>query len=263
MADPLPRPGFFDTAGCRLLKPAAMRTAIPTRRLPVTLAFATLFALTACGGDTPAPERPDFPQAPIAGVYDGVFPCDNCPGIDTTLWLRSDGTFFTRRRILDESGDQPDTAYNLGRWRVEADRSIVVLEGQGPVRRYRRSGPSALELETGSGVPHRLDRDVAAGPFTDVLRMTGHVRVDGDGARFRECRSGLAAGVARAGDYRRFLHQYRTATAPGQAARVELEGRFSWAADGSPDQLTILRFVSVSTEPDCPGSRGGSANVAN
>lgn len=191
---------------------------------------------------------------PVAGTYSGLFPCENCPGIETRLWLRSDGTFFTRRRYLAEDGQAPVTAYNLGRWRLAPDGSAVVLDGRGPVRAYRRAGAGRLELETDSVLEHRLDREAGAGPPNDVLRMTGLVSINGEEAWFSECRSGLRAAIVRSGDFRRLLHQYRTAGAPGEAARVELEGRFSWAADGAPNGLVIERLVAVTGRSDCPGS---------
>jgi hypothetical protein len=217
----------------------------------VTLATATLILAAGCGSDSSPPSPPDVPEAPVAGVYRGEFPCRNCPAIETTLWLRADGTFFNRHRYLADAGEAPVVAYNLGRWYPEAAGARIIADGRGPDRTYRRTGADQLELVTDSDLEHRLHRDPGAGPFSDVMRVAGVARVASNGAHFRECRSGLEAAIAEAADFRRFLRQYRAAAA-GEDAWVEFDGRFTWAPDGSPATVTIERFVSVGEAQRCP-----------
>jgi hypothetical protein len=209
--------------------------------------------LAACND---APDRQAPPGVPISalpGVYAGQFPCGNCPGILTALWLRSDGRYFIRQRYLADENDDETIAYGLGRWRwVDADRTVL-LTGDGPPRIFTWPDPDTLVMRTKSELEHRLARDPGAPDFTSSIRMTGTMRVSADGTRFTECATGLEAAVEKGGDYRRFLHQYRSAVARGEPAVVEIEGRFSWSNDGDPVSLAIDRFVTVKEgRRDCP-----------
>ena len=68
-----------------------------------------------------------------AGTYRGVLPCADCPGIETTVTLRADGTYSARSRYLGEDG--PTTA-SEGRFTWSDDGGTVSLTGEEPAR-YR------------------------------------------------------------------------------------------------------------------------------
>lgn len=220
--------------------------------LHVTLATAAMALAAGCGSDSSTPSPPAVPETPVAGVYRGEFPCRNCPGIEVTLWLHPDGTFFNRRRYLADAGAAAVLAYNLGRWYPGDAGATIIADGRGPDRIYRRTGADQLELVTDSELGHRLRRDPGARPFSDVMRVRGVARVDGNGARFRECQSGLEAAIAEAADFPRFMRQYRAVAAAGQAAPIEFDGRFTWTPDGMPVAVTIERFTSAGEAQQCP-----------
>jgi hypothetical protein len=68
----------------------------------------------------------------LPGTYAGVFPCEGCPGIASTLWLRSDGRFFFRQRYPADNAREAMDAYSLGRWSSIADDRAIELRGAGP-----------------------------------------------------------------------------------------------------------------------------------
>jgi hypothetical protein len=217
--------------------------------------YLALLALTlgACGdrkGDA-SPEA--LPPATLAGVWGGVFPCDNCPGIEVGLWLRTDGRFFIEQHYpaTDEEGAVPTTAYGLGRWQWNDEERILVLGGEGPDRIFEQPDPDSLIMRTASPQEHRLDRNVASPPFAATMRLSGMARQHGDGYVFRECLTGFELPLETAGDYPRFRHQYRNVVPRSESAPVELEGRFTWAADGSPASIRIERFVTIRDEGGC------------
>ncbi len=218
------------------------------------IGFLVLCALPAACGD--APEEEDVPAPPPAtlpGVYAGVYPCANCPGIDTTLWLRPDGRFILEQDFPGDeaSGEAPLTSHALGRWRWRAEERVLALTGEGPERLFERPEAELLLMRSSSPLEHRLERRHAAPEFGGRIRLRGMARPRGEGHVFSECLTGYELPLAKGGDYKRFARQFRSVVPRGQAARVDIEGRFTWAADGSPGALAIERFVTLRTDGAC------------
>jgi len=219
------------------------------RAIPFVIIVAPFVA--ACGDAALERAETAFsqPPGPAPGVYSGRFPCDGCPGIDTTLWLRADGAFFWRQRYLDYDDAPPTISYNLGRWHVDPDGTLV-LEGSGPPRRLELAGPNALSLLTPPAAGHRLTRDAAGERFTDRVRIEGVAIVESGTATISECRTGLAAPAGGA-DLERFLRQYRSLGYRGKPAFVELEARFEWADDGALRSFAVDRFMTIKAGRTC------------
>lgn len=216
--------------------------------------IAILFALVlvgSCGSDRDADSPLSLPETSLPGVYSGLFPCEGCPGIPTTLWIRSDGRFFIELRYPAVDERAAMNAYSLGRWNWIADERIVLLKGSGPMRRFARPDTDTLIMQTDSDLEHRLVRDAASPEFSATISMVGMMRMRGGNAWFTECSTGFEVPVNKAGDFARFRHQYRSASGQGAAVVTQLEGRFSWARDGTPESLTIDRHVTVKTEGGC------------
>lgn len=222
---------------------------LPFRGL-ILLAGVLLFA--GCGGSERGP--PTEPSlAPLPGVYTGTFPCRDCPGIDTTLWLRPDGRFFIRQLYVQSGDREALDAYGHGRWQPAETDGIVVLEGEGPNRIFRRDGPDALLLRTDSDLEHRLTRHSEATSFTSRIRLTGTVRMEAGGGVFTECLTGYAVPLRESGDFGRFRHQYRSVGARSGTVFVEFEGRFHWTDDGKPASVSIDRFATIRESGSCYG----------
>ena len=217
-------------------------------RIVILIAF---FLVGSCGSEGDSESPPDLPLTSLPGVYSGVFPCEGCPGMPTTLWLRSDGRFFFEQTYpaVEERGAMH--THSLGRWGWDADERIVVLQGSGPVRRFARPDADTLMMQTNSDLAHRIVRDSAAPDFSATIRMLGMTRMRGGNAWFTECMTGFEVPVNKVGDFARLRHQYRSAAGQGRAVVVELEGHFSWLRDGAPGSLTIDRFITVKAEGGC------------
>ena len=216
------------------------------------LIFFTLM-LGACGDwqNDATPEAP--PPATLPGVWAGTFPCDNCPGIDITLWLRPDKRFFIEQRYpaMDEEGSTPITAHGLGRWRWNVEERILLLDGEGPDRIFEQPNADTLLMRAASPLEHRLGRNEASPAFAATIRLSGVARRQGDAYVFKECLTGFELPFETGGDYTRFRRHYRSVVPRGESAPVELEGRFTWAADGAPASLRMERFVTIRTEGGC------------
>ncbi|MDX1403583.1 MAG: copper resistance protein NlpE N-terminal domain-containing protein [Woeseiaceae bacterium] len=205
--------------------------------------------VAACSEDRAAREAEI--EAALPGVYAGTFPCQNCPGIEVTVWMRPDRRFFIRREYLADADSPASTVYNLGRWTLLAGGEAVELRGAGPVRSFDRRDNDTLLMQTGSEVEHRLTRQRQSPAFTQKIALSGMMSMQGDRASFAECYTGFRTSVAKNGDFASFGRQYRNAAKPGEAAFVEFEGRFLWSGDGSLRAVTIDDFRTIKDGRRC------------
>jgi len=213
------------------------------------LVFGLILFLSGCGGTREPGEPAPAERRPPPGVYAGTFPCANCAGIDTTLWLRSDGRFFFRQRYLD-AREAELGGYNLGRWRWSAESGLV-LAGAGPVRRFTLLSDGRLEMITATGLDHLLERERGAPDFVDRIRLDGRVVLEDGQLRLTECLSGLSAELRGGEDHARLRQRLRSLVGYGAPALVELEGRFMWTSTGRASALTVDRFFSIRPDGGC------------
>lgn len=210
--------------------------------------LALLLFVTGC-------DRTDDADAPglaevATGAYAGTFPCDGCPGIPTRLWLRGDGVYFLEQHYPRNDGSS-EAVTSLGRWSRAGDDGELELRGEGPLRRFSRQGADALIMQTASPLEHRLVRDPTLGDFDGGVVVEGTITPGRDESIFAECLTGQRLTLARRADYATFARQYRRFGANGAPVFVEFEGKFRWRADGSPEAIEILRFVTIRSDGSC------------
>jgi hypothetical protein len=215
-------------------------------------------SICGCGGG--ASEEPTLTPQPsaLAGVYAGEFPCSNCLAIEATLWLRPDGRFFLRQKLVDDSSAAsasaaPSTMFALGRWEWDEAAAQAVLRGAGPERRLSVRDENRLELRVPSPVEHLLVRDATSPAFEDRITLDGESAVSENGATFIECLTGLSLPVADAGAYRELRRQHRRMNARGKIALTTVEGHLVTVSNGSTtsEQLVIDRFVTIKPGRGC------------
>lgn len=204
--------------------------------------------ISACDHDE---DSTGLPEASLQGIYEGVYPCDGCPGITVTLWLRSDGGYFFRQLYPGDNDREEFEAYSLGRWDSVPGERRIELRGAGPGRSFLYGDRDTLFMQTDSDLEYRLTRDPTKTGISATIRMAGTMRMLGDNASFTECWTGYVAPVRKGGDFARFRHYYRSAGGRNEPVFVELEGRFSWSDDGALKSLTIERFVTVKADGAC------------
>jgi copper homeostasis protein (lipoprotein) len=227
-------------------------------RYSISLAFLAA-ALAGCGmgnasSDGAAPTTPEPPA--LVGVYAGRFPCSNCTAIEATLWLRADGSFVLRQKLIDESAAKPANdppTYGLGRWHWDEHTAEAVLAGPGPPRRVTVLDTDRLKLLVASPVEHVLERDATAPPFADRIALEGESAVSDKGAVFRECRTGIEWPVADAGAYRELRRQHRRLNPRGKVTLTAVEAHLAPAGDAAAptEALVVDRVVGLKPGKGC------------
>lgn len=104
------------------------------------LGFSFALLLGACANELPTGDaRPSVHNSrnslDWAGTYSGVLPCADCPGIETVVTLRSDGT-FERSMIYLEESVSPLIDSGSFSW-DESDNRIVLETGSDQVEQYQ------------------------------------------------------------------------------------------------------------------------------
>ena len=171
---------------------------------------------------TEKPQTREPPAPATLGALPATFISQaSCPGCQqATLTLRPDGSFLLR----DQLG--ASEFYDFGRWRF-ADGSLE-LAGDRDTRRYRVS-----DLRRDPGV------QALRGPF----RMVGLY----DGARFKECRTGVSWSFAETRAAETLQQEFRKQ--PGAPALVSIDALL----EGSPETLRMFRPAMLHNSRACPG----------
>jgi len=216
---------------------------------------AVLFICTAllvgCG-EEPAEEVTSLPiPEPVwlTGVYSGTFPCADCPGIETGLWVRGDGTFFYRQNYLPAAEEDVANAfYAMGHWRWDESTGQLALERDGPIRWFEAVAENTLRFRTNAQPDHLLVRQDVERPFDYLVTLEGEYQ-SAKVQRFTECRTGLSLAIVDQGEGRRIRRQYRSMPR-GQPIVAVVEGRIASGDDASL-ALSIERLVTLKPGERC------------
>jgi heat shock protein HslJ len=110
----------------------------------LSIAFVLMAMLSACAVEKVVTPAKPVAASPVdshtsrdsldwAGVYEGVLPCADCPGIETRLTLGSDGTFERQARYLDRE-TVPRTVFGQFTW--HASGNAIALDANGGGQQY-------------------------------------------------------------------------------------------------------------------------------
>lgn len=130
------------------------------RALALTLALAA--ALGGCmprhDAAVPDPAHSSRNSLDWAGVYEGITPCADCPGIKMRLTLQMDGRYELSTQYLERQA-APRTARGQFSW--NAAGSTITLDAAGAGQQFR----------VGEGRLLQLDRDGSAPPWDAPYRV--------------------------------------------------------------------------------------------
>ena len=136
------------------------------KTVPIAALTAALFAGTLLLGacmprhEVQAPDAAHNSRNSLdwAGVYEGVMPCADCPGIKMRLTLQPDGRFELGTQYIDRQA-APRTVNGSFSW--NAAGNTVTLGGAGDGQQFR----------VGEGRLLQLDRDGSAPPWNTPNRV--------------------------------------------------------------------------------------------
>jgi len=199
----------------------------------------------------------------LPATFRGKLPCADCAGVRHHLDLWPDHVFHLRREWLGRDMVHGD----VGRWRVDAERRVLVLQGgtEMPLQ-FQILGPDRIrqmDLEGKpivSDLPYELQSDGALDPTDVSLFLGGQMTYQADGARFTECLTGRSYPIAAGGEAERLQQAYLADVAqPGTALFVSFEGTITRRPGLESGQIepvvTIQRFISTR-----PGRHAANVN---
>ncbi|MEO8588154.1 MAG: copper resistance protein NlpE N-terminal domain-containing protein [Flavobacteriales bacterium] len=125
------------------------------------------------------------------GYYTGALPCADCPGIETTLWVRSDSTFVLQQRYGDSDSIPTGT---IGQWHVVNNMLTIGQDGDKPD--FWRSTAKGIEEVDEMGQPFEGDLNYTLEKLADEIgdaiprmRLAGTFTYVADAQSFQPCRS--------------------------------------------------------------------------
>jgi copper homeostasis protein (lipoprotein) len=208
-----------------------------------------------------ATEAVPVPLPQLPATFSGSLPCANCEGIQTSITLQADGTFFSRQLYVGEAA--PNQANDLGRWVMSHHGNIVVTQGQSSEQRYFRvksaDSIEMLDLEARtifSTLNYSLNRNPTAETLDlKLFPLNGLYRYFADAGRFTECATGVDLPVLTMGDNATLEKAYLQLRAePGQALLATVYGHIkpAPAMEGPNNTLSLhpLRFENIA-KGDC------------
>ncbi|HHQ6624481.1 TPA: envelope stress response activation lipoprotein NlpE [Serratia fonticola] len=167
------------------------------------------------------------PLQPMQQSYQGLLPCADCSGLDTTLFLDQDGTFILQETYRG-SRDGDSTFASYGKWARTADK-LVLTESNGEKRYFHPEGKQLRMLDR-SGAPIVSQLNYVLSPVTKALPktpmpLTGLYTYMADAAVFQDCATGKTIPVAN----NIALEQgyLKAQRAPGEPVFLMLNGHFS------------------------------------
>ncbi len=152
---------------------------------------------TDTGSSTPADTAAVVPiVANWPGYYTDTLPCTDCPGIETSLWVRSDSSFVMHQRYLDRDSIPTGT---MGQWHVvdlangQASGLLTVgYAGDKPeFYRYTEEGLLMVdEMGEAFDSPEDYSLDKLADEIGDAIprmRLSGTFMYMADAQSFQPC----------------------------------------------------------------------------
>ena len=213
----------------------------------------------------PEPEATG-PIGDLPATFFGELPCASCPGIRTTLTLRSDNIFLERWTYIEAENGRDKTVRGLGRWSLSDDGKALTLQASSEgSRRLAVDGPDGIRMldnlgqEIDSELNYTLTR-VAPDPIEDTMRLRGMYTYMADAARFGECLTGLQRPVAFEKDSVALERAYLgSRTEPGAPLLATFDGRLAerpaMEGDGTEEVFIVDAFDAVWPGETCEPSK--------
>ncbi|WP_339353452.1 envelope stress response activation lipoprotein NlpE [Xenorhabdus sp. Sc-CR9] len=158
---------------------------------------------------------------PTEKVFNGVVPCADCSGIETTLQLGKDGAYILGQTYLEAKSEE-NTFFDTGNWVIQGKK--VVLTNQDGKKSYYQMKDDNLVMLDINGQPiqsqfnYELEKVIPK-------KLVGEYSYFADSAIFTECRTGKLYDASENIDLERGYSKARIEA--GIPAYVEIEGYYT------------------------------------
>lgn len=173
----------------------------------------------------------------VPATYRCELPCADCASLKYHLDLWPDHVFHLRR----EWSGKEFTRDEIGRWRIDAARRVLVLEGGAEMPlQFAVESARVLQVLDVDGKPlaptqpRQLHSDGRIEPLAMSLFLGGEVRSAGDALLFDECLTGRTYAIAPGAEAQRLEQEYRAHTQGKPGALY-----FSFVGTLQPDTVTL------------------------
>ena len=213
------------------------------------MAAFTLFALIGCNNrsDVDVIQPTQVAELkPMQQSWRGILPCADCEGIETSLFLETDGTWVMNERYQGVR-EEPSSFASYGTWARTADK-LVLTDSQGEKSYYRAKG-EALEMLDREGNPIESQFNYTLAPVKSSLPVTpmamrGMYFYMADAATFTDCATGKRVSVASNAELERGYLAARGASE--KPVLLSVEGHFTLEAN--PDTHEPVKTLMADKE---------------
>lgn len=199
----------------------------------------------------------DFPAS-----FTGTLPCADCPGIDYRLNVFADQSFFLQTDYRDR---QPGRFYQLGRWQLHEQDTLVLLSEQQNYR-FAINDADRLTLLNQQGQiidsdhNYQLQKNSRFKAIYPQLAMRGLYRSNADGSFFNECLTGQRWPVTTDADYPNLEKRYSEMQQQADEALLITANAALLADNHHGSKLQINTFTGVWPGETC-GRPGYKENL--
>jgi copper homeostasis protein (lipoprotein) len=205
-------------------------------------------------------------------TFRGVLPCADCEGIEYTITLRADGTYWRSRRYLGVAAGGEDTALDLGRWSLGGvPERIELRAGREEPELWSRQGESELHKLDRQGRPIESSLPYSIDRLATVLEQFGPVSVRGlfryqaDAAVIESCESGARYPVVGGEGYLALERAYLASRpAPGAELLVTMTARLvpkPAAEEGWPTRMEVVALERIVPDARCEPGGGDTGGL--
>jgi heat shock protein HslJ/uncharacterized lipoprotein NlpE involved in copper resistance len=198
----------------------------------------------------------------LPATFRGVLPCADCEGIEHTITLHADGSYWNTERYLGLEPGSNDTFRNLGQWTAAGTPDRIELRAmyRAPEFWVRESATTLRKLDTQgraieSSLPYTLARLGAAEQRFGPVRVSGMFRYEADAAVLTSCESGARYSVVAGEGYLALERAYlETRPAPGAELLVTTTVRLvpkPAGEEGWPIRMEVVSLDRVVAGVGC------------
>ena len=213
--------------------------------VPAAAALLSMLALFGCNNRAEVQTLQPASSAelkPMQQSWRGILPCADCEGIETSLFLETDGTWVMNERY--QGAREPTVIASWGTWERTAGK-LVLTDSEGEKRYFHAKGEQ-LEMLDREGKPVSSSLNYTLSPVqaslpTTPVAMKGFYFYMADAAVFTDCATGRRFPVS---DNAQLERDYAVAR-DGEQKPVLLVAQAHFTLEPNPDSGAMQKALVI------------------